>query len=50
MALAGVVVLVPVGLMLALICLLAGAAVVLSIPEALLHWVRRRRNSPGSGL
>ena len=34
-----------VGLMLALIFLMAGAAIVLIIPEALMHWVRRQRNN-----
>ena len=44
-ALAGVILLIPVGLMLALICLMAGAAIVLSVPEALIQWVRRQRNN-----
>ncbi|HET9654115.1 hypothetical protein [Oryzihumus sp.] len=34
-----------VGLMLALIFLMAGAAIVLIIPEALMHWVRRQRHN-----
>jgi len=46
--LAGVVLLVP-GSMLALICVLAGAAVVLCVPEALLHWRRQHREDRRGG-
>lgn len=45
MAFAGGIVVASVGLMLALIFLMAGAAIVLIIPEALMHWVRRQRNN-----
>lgn len=39
------IVVVSVGLMLGLTLLMAGAAILLSVPDAFMHWVRRQRNS-----